>query len=333
MKCATNPKRTPASGAPKKSPPSLSQKEWDFSKVPETELDACFYYEFARASDVIKNGIASWRADVPNLAEIKIAWLNAPTSTWLPGTTRHVDDAEFERYFEASRRHEEANALKPNALAKTDGCILDLVASFKEYPVVCWQMLPNTALKAAHAKNFKVPDARDVAQKSDLCLTDLTMHLIVRHLEGLSAWGMIQRAMQDESNASIKPDLRLFGLSWNYRNDELVAAFRAWLEKNRPPQYPEPDQTKKKIGVAWQTLPLGKRTALEYLGVYRRKQTCTWPEFVKRWPESPEKMLYRVKRAYEATQGQPENAANESRISQLKGQSGKAKEIISIIEG
>ena len=333
MKRATNPKRTPASGAAMKSPASISQDEWDFSKVPDAELDACFYYEFARASNLIKEGIAAWRAGVPNLAEIKVAWLNAPTSTRLPGTMKHSDEGEFEKWFVPCSKDQEANAAKPDNLTKIDERILDFVASLKEFPNVSWQMLSDIALKATHAKDFKVPDRKDTGRETWRCLIDQTGQLPFWESLGLSACKIIHGAERHKSNVPIKLTHHLFGLSWNYSDDELVAAFRSWVNKNRPPQFPESKIQDKRTGISWQPLPVGKRTALEYLGVYRRKQICTWPVFVKQWPESQDRRSYRVKNADQKTEGEPEKAADLSRISQLKGQCAKAKEIIAVIEG
>lgn len=313
----------------------LPRGEWDFAGVPDAELDACFYYEYARASDLIRAGIAEWRKCVPTLAKIQAEWLGAPTSTWAPGNIRHTDEREFHAYVAAMIAYVDANALKPTTLGKVDSRISDLVSSLSEFPDVCWQSLRNSALKSALAKSFKVPDSNDAAQNPQMCLADFTSQLFKWHQFGFSAWEVIQKATSHTSNAQLSPSFPLFCVSWNYRDEELLAAFDAWLKKNRPSHFPEPDRIRKTIGISWQRLPFGKRTALEYLGVYRRKQmcACTWPEFVELWPETSEKSNERRRNANIRTEGEPEKAAALSRISQLKGQCADAKEMISFIEG
>lgn len=321
----------------KRKPPvkqrELAREEWDFSTIPDSELDACFCYEFARASKVIAKGIAEWRKRVSGLAAIKAGWLNAPTSSWLPGTSRHSDEAEFAEYTKASCADDDANKQKPSELAAVDETVLDLVASFDEFPKVCWQLLRDVTLKSANSKNFKVPDNDDVTANPEQCLSEITVQLLTWHAMDLSACEMIQEAEQHKANAPLKLTHHLFGVSWNYRNDEIAAAFLAWLKIKRPTRYPEPQAQKKTTWIAWQKLPVGKPAALEYLGVWRRKKTCTWPEYLKKWPEDKVSRAYRIKKANQRTEGQPEKAADESRIAQLKGEQAKALEIVRFIEG
>jgi hypothetical protein len=105
------------------------------------------------------------------------------------------------------------------------------------------------------------------------------------------------------------------GWLWNFSDTQIVAAFQSWLKKARPSGYSEPDAIGKTTGISWQQLPFGKRTALEYLGVHRRKETCTWPDYLERW----------------ATQAQLKRP--DSTVRQLKAQCAKAKEIIQTMAG
>lgn len=258
----------------------MKREEWDFSGLPDAELDACFYYEFARSADVIKNGVTAWRKSFLKLATVKIAWFNAPTDSWLPGTIRHSDDAEFEKYTAAMIDDDAANAVKPKSLSHIDARMLDFVSAFDEFPNKPWQLIKDSPIKQKFAKEWKVPDSND----PNLCLTDLTANLSVWHGMNLSALEMIQAAEHHPSNRQIRLTHHVFGFSWNYRNKELVAAFEAWLNTNRPAHFPEQTHAKSVTGFGWQRFPFRKENALGWLGVLRRRKSVkTWREYFQRY--------------------------------------------------
>ncbi len=331
----------------------LANEEWKFDGVGDDELDACFYYEFARSSKLIRDGIKEWRASVQkqtsSLDRIKLAWKNAPTSSWNRYKGFCEDEREFAAYGAAWLNNADADKLKPASLCSVDTGLLDFVASFPEFPKVPWQRLRARDKKASFSKDWKLPDTADMEQNPEQAISDSTQLLEECDKHDLSAWKMIKRTIQHPSNAPNKPGLYLFSISWNYRNDEIARAFETWCQKNRPPEYPEPKEQKKKLGGGWQALPFGKRAGLDYLGVYRRRDACGWrgadagwKKFMENWPPEAhktrlkqfqgERAKLKLKADLEAWEHDRFKEA-ENDIREFKAQCSKVKDFLAQIEG
>jgi hypothetical protein len=64
---ATRARRATRQGATGGKETAMIREEWDFRKVPPEELQACFYYEYARASDPITQTVTRWREQIGDL--------------------------------------------------------------------------------------------------------------------------------------------------------------------------------------------------------------------------------------------------------------------------
>lgn len=268
----------------------LLNDNFDPDKIPDEEIGACFHYEFARSSNIISAGIISWRKKVPKLTAIKTDWIDAPTSSWGAGNTKHSDPTEFEDYTTILEQNELADSKKPVELSNVDEAVLDFVASYEEFPLVSWQKIKNTPKKRRNIEEFTVPCPRSSATKTDTCIVDLTQKICDWEDQKMSVWKKIRDIEKEPKNALIRPDIRLFALAWSYGNAEITAAFGSWLETNRPEKFLEPEKNKRKIICQWQSLPVTKRKALEYLKLHRRKNTtnCSWQKFLRKWGSKAE---------------------------------------------
>ena len=75
-------------------------------------------------------------------------------------------------------------------------------------------------------------------------------------------------------------------LDWRCSDSEIKEDFAQLLEDYRPETYDHPEGSKKR-SFSEHVLPFEKRSALEWLGVLRRKNNgISWSEFVKRYPKS-----------------------------------------------
>ncbi len=335
----------------------LAEAAWNFEAVSDDELDACFYYEFARSSKLIRDGVEGWRTNFSRRIEwrrttlqtVKTNWFRAPQSPWKPGnlSMSHVDDID-DGYSAAWGANEDAESLKPETLSKAHPLVLDFVAAFEEFPSTPWLQITDLDKRAEFAATWRVPDLQHCAGA-----VGCSDHILEAcDLQGLSAWREVRRTERAPANASIKPGLHLFAISWNYEDDEIAAAVKAWCFKNRPPEYrtEEPKPKKKMLGLNWRVLPFGKRAGLDYLGVWRRREACgkqPWKKFfsIGRWAPAAfvekvrslraarEKLLLKGADEFDKALQKDAFADSDNIIRDLQDKCAKAESFIAQLEG
>ena len=260
---------------------SFPVEEYQFIKIPDEELDACYYYEFSREKSELIKGIKLWRKHVPQLAEIKTHFV-------INHKRKQKNIFLRDPIILPDTDNDNADALMPKCLEKYTDYLVNLIATFPEFPDAPWQSIPNDERKKLWAQSFKAPTEDDFRKEPHRAIDDVTELIHFCEAHGRSLVRLLQRGQSDPHNKRLKVGTRLLNISWKWTNKQIMAAFEGWLATNRPSDYPEPtigigrgiDQ----LGSDWTELSQKKRTALECLGVYRRKKMCSWNEYLDKWP-------------------------------------------------
>ena len=260
---------------------SFPVEEYQFIKIPDEELDACYYYEFSREKSELIKGIKLWRKRVPKLAEIKTHWLKDRKRKQKNISLRDpkiLPDSD----------NDNADALMPKYLDKYTLYLVNLIAAFPEFPDAPWQSIPNDERKKLWAQSFKAPTEDDFRKEPHRAIDDVTELIHFCEAHGMSLVRHLQRGQSDPHNKRLKIGTRLLNISWKWTNKQIMAAFEDWLAANRPSDYPEPTigigRGIEQLGADWTKLPQKKHTSLKCLGVYRRKKICSWNKYLNRWP-------------------------------------------------
>ena len=260
---------------------SFPVEEYEFGKVSDKEIDACYYYEFAREQSELIKGIKLWRNRVPDLAEIKSDWLIELKKK--QKDIFHIDPRIYP-YIDNNK----ANDDMPKYLEKCPPYLLNFVVAFPQFPDTPWQSIPSYK-RQIWAKYFKAPTQDDLREEPNRAIDDITVLIDTCEKEGTSLKSLLQRSQYP--NGTIVT--RLLNISWSFPNKLILAAFAGWLDKNRPYDHDKTKIGKKsdidQLGAEWTQLPHEKRTSLDGLGVYRRKKLCNWREFLEKWPNGSER--------------------------------------------
>jgi len=78
-----------------------------------------------------------------------------------------------------------------------------------------------------------------------------------------------------------KETLTFLGVNWGATDKEIIEEFKKFLKENRPQQFKELREPMKR-GMGHHILPFRKDIALEWLGIWRRKELgqITWDEYI-----------------------------------------------------
>ena len=246
-------------------PPALQREEWDFTKVPNSELAGCCWWEYARDSAFIRDTLHGYRE-----------W-------FLAGATGgETGDALCKRMSRIQSIGDVSNTF-------VRGC------SYRRG--IVWQSwLPDR-------ENFRHPDAPPITgsfpdpwqtlsageRSHRACLANYGEGLVPRPMERgdyleaedigkhcrakwervLSAFHKIQDENPGKSEGQLREEGKLgpyeeippslflesgreitvLRIAWaNYTNDELVRAFRKWVKEHRPKEIPVPSNKGRKPG-------------------------------------------------------------------------------------
>jgi len=247
--------------APKAQPASadeyFQEHEWNFDKVPNDELVACCYWEYARESafirDLRKRSLECWKplyteCEGLSLQEEqrlhqdlqKAQSIGYASEVFLRGISCPPDDV-----------FPDGPPLKPGDVHRATG-------SFPKP----WQML--TATERRYRSHIgtdveRVPlvpfkrgislDARDILDwtKTQAAQAEAARQQVRRENPKLNEETLLR--LHKLKFPEIKPSLYWAGgsevtvvsIDWgSFTNDEIVNYFRRWVKVNRPPQYPVP---------------------------------------------------------------------------------------------
>lgn len=124
-------KRRMAKTKPPNAGEVLAREEWDFSKVPNPEIETCFYYEYARARDDIRNLVWRWRE--------KFADLDATYDAANTLEARIFRCGRWDEIFATKRSATEA--FWRELAVMTDSTCAQLLINLPEFPETPWQNL------------------------------------------------------------------------------------------------------------------------------------------------------------------------------------------------
>jgi len=237
----------------------LDKVDWNFDAVPDTELPACCYWEYARESVFLRELCrrcsekrqsggqvdAILAADLWNLSRIGYA-----VEVFLPG------------YF---------HSLEPFTTAQMTGNRALITGHFPH----SWQTLSaeqrvfRARIRTSREAHSLVPFRRGPAffakWIAEFCETRITgsslsgkrLKAITGRGSGTSLPGVVP------SLFSAGSEIGVFEINWaQFTNDEIVIGFRRWLKANRPGQFAVPDRRGRNKARDW-------RVALERLGMMR----------------------------------------------------------------
>lgn len=235
---------------------SDSEFDWNFDAVPDSELVACCYWEYARESafmrelcqrclDGRQNGKepdAQLWSDLERLAQLGFA-----AEIFVPGyfhllepfTTAQWtgDRALLPAHFPKAWQTLEPRHRARRALIRTSRDINALVP-FQRGPIVFAKWI---------TEYCDVEKAR-ASRRPEACRSPR---------EGTAPSGIVPRLFSAGSEIS------LFEINWSqFTNDEIAAHFRKWLKRNRPTDLGVPDGRGREKARDW-------RVALERLGMQR----------------------------------------------------------------
>jgi len=220
--------------------PALPREEWDFSEVPNNELVACCYWEYARESAFIREVLHSYRE-----------W-------WLAGGRRDEGcDALFARMDRIQSLGEVSNVI-------VRGCSFD--------PRTVWQCVDPDSDSYRHPDAPQLTGSFPAAWQSlnederkcrSHIRTDRKAIPLVPFQRGYSffaadiaRWCESQRKEAQRFGREIHPSLfssgsetGVFQIEWGaFTNDELTEGFRQWVKANRPKRFPKPSGQGRKPG-------------------------------------------------------------------------------------
>ena len=245
-------------------PPPPDPVEWDFENVPDSELEACALWEYARES--------AWMRDLKQRCEDPVFWTmsNLPAHEFVGKDIERVQSS-----WEAS------HVLCHGLFTGNPGPDLDSEGNHKPVPLsrpaLCfpcpWQYLP----LPERERRGNIPSVRDE-------------HRFVPFQRG--HWGTARWLVEygEASVGKVQPDIPgrpgwrpgqsilfagaemgIFEIGWDfYTNDEICKAFAKWVSENRPPEQPAPSSQGKR--------DYDSRVALRRLGMMRLLHRCPLTE-------------------------------------------------------
>jgi len=243
----------------------LSRDEWDFDNVPDSELVACCYWEYARESvfirDLRKRSSECWKPLYEKCGGLslqeeqrlhqdlqKAQSIGYPAEVFLRGISCPPDDV-----------FHDSTPLKPGEVHQTTG-------SFPKP----WQALTATERRYRSQIGTDVERIPLVPFKRGISLDAQDIRDWTK-MQGAKAEAEREKVRRENPKLNeetllrlhklkfpeIKPSLYWAGgrevtvvaIDWgSFTNDEIVNYFRQWVKANRPPQYPVPSRKGHKPG-------------------------------------------------------------------------------------
>lgn len=225
----------------------VAREEYDFSDVPEDELERCLYYEYMRESEAIIREVGNVRRRM---------WDEVKCQKNKPDVPAAV-------------------SIKISKITKHQGLFMEAMSSIlaccSEFPEVPWQRLSVSAKKRLghfvgkatqmHNKHFRKqlpPLVLDTYLKTP-ALGEIT----------LNAWKSRMTPKQCQKiPASDREGMLVSGffqINTGYLPDQLIDDFREWVKVNHPKGHEEPKERRGRKS---------KRDALNALGALRLRYHC-----------------------------------------------------------
>lgn len=284
---------------------SFGDFEWNYSKIPDKELIACCFWEYARESafirDLRQRCLESRRGDKGNSDPVykdtdKLLSLGYFAEVFMRGFFLEPG-IEYQ-----SKNENLSNWKHPDAPPITG-----------DFPAP-WQKLSNaersyracissarTAIPLIPFKRGERHDARDITQWAESRWKEVhgAYEKVRREYPETSEVDLV-RAGKLAPFSGIQPSLFYEGgaettvvwIQWaDFTNEEIVECFRKWVKQNRPRHFPAPDGKGKKLN-DW-------RVALNRLGVMRSLHHCTFADnrFPATFKKRGEKFCYAARTA------------------------------------
>lgn len=269
--------------------PALTKEEWNFDAIPDSELAACCYWEYARESAFIL-GLRkrSWEYWKP--LYLKGDWLNAPGDENLHADLQKVQSIGYPAEVFLHGISCPPDGVLPDALPLKPGEVHRLTGAFPKP----WQAL------TAEERRYRAHIGSDVERIPLVPFkrgTSLDAGDIREFVKGRQSAAELERENVKRQNPKLTEEtlLRLgklrypeilpslywegggevtvVNINWGaFTNDEIVNYFRKWVKANRPRHYPTPSRKGHKPG-DW-------RANLTRLGVMRLLSQFTALQFV-----------------------------------------------------
>jgi hypothetical protein len=169
-------------------------EEWFFAKVPEDEIVTCFYYEYSRERDDIRQLVCFWRR---NLADLGKAYDAA-----------HAHEARMAREGVTQKFWRELAQL-------TDSTCSQLLINLPEFPSAPWQKIrPSRRAKSKHLLSF---------------YDDLDRIRGGLHEE---RWGNVRNAIESGDLVTKSGEIVPFLIDWRGGVQKVIIDFENWARKH-----------------------------------------------------------------------------------------------------
>ncbi len=250
----------------------MNELDWNFDAVPDAELVACCYWEYARESAFIRDTLAEyrywflaggkWDENTGKLmADLeKVQRIGHQSEVFLRGCSfkpdrvcqsedpkkpdyRHPDAPPITGSFPVPWQSLSADERKFRAHIRTDVEQLQIVP----IKISDWSWAKEIARKCQHASDARHEQRRSWERK-----------YLQRDKHGISS--MSPDAPAPPEFRDLRPGIRwgseetlLVDIAWEYfTNDEITNYFREWVKHARPKEVPKPDDKGHKPG-DWRT--------------------------------------------------------------------------------
>lgn len=234
---------------------ALPQFDWNFDKVPDPELVACCYWEYARESVFIRdvrrrclNG--KWKNMPPGEAwrylgnDIeRIQSIGYPAETFLRGfffdeqedrRPKHPDAPRITGSFPNAWQSLSAGEREERSRIRSDIEILNLQPFKRAHWGNAWDLL-----ERAKVRQREVMEANAQVHEQHPGVSEYYLRqrgLLKKPSEGLS---IFWAGDNDEPNK----ELTMVEIEWaNFTNEQIVQCFRKWVAANRPADVSMPDK-------------------------------------------------------------------------------------------
>ena len=287
---------------------ALTPFDWGFDDVPNEELIACCYWEYARESAFIRElrrrSVEHWQP-----LYLKGKWSKAPEEKQLYADLQTVQSIGYPAEVFLRGISCPPDGVLPDALPLKPGEVHPVTGSFPKP----WQKLTREerAYRAHISSDAEriplVPFKRGVGLDAKDIVEWVTAHRKERDIEN-------ERVRRENPNKTeealcregklqfpqIQPSLFYVGgrevtvvwIQWaDFTNDEIVEYFRKWVKTNRPKQSTAPDGKGKKMN-DW-------RVALNRLGIMRALHAYTFADnrFPAAFKERGDKFCYAARKS------------------------------------
>ena len=289
-------------------PPSLVEAEWNFENVPDGELVACCYWEYAREAAFIR-GLRqrSWERWKPLYA--KDQWWNEPEDESLHADLQMVRGIGYPAEVFLHGISCPPDGVLPDAPPLKPGQVYRVTGSFPKP----WQQMTQQerAYRAHIGSDVERIPLVPFRRGTSLDAKDIVEWVSARRRERDAANACVRRANPGKKEEAlcregklqfpdIQPSLYWAGgsevtvvsIQWaSFTDDDIATYLRKWVKANRPPHLPAPDGKGKKLR-DW-------RVALNRLGIMRALHAYTFADhrFPAALKDRGEKHCYTARKA------------------------------------